>query len=141
MGENNIMALFTWTNKFSVNIKIIDEQHQKLIELINTLHDQMKKGITDDILKEILNGLVSYTKTHFATEEVLFDKYNYPDAKAHKEEHAILIRQVGAIKKEFDEGRKLLTIDLMIFLKEWLTSHILISDKNYTRFLNNQGIR
>lgn len=135
------MALFAWNIKYSVNIKIIDDQHQKLVELLNTLHEKMKEGKGKESLKSILDELINYTLVHFKTEEDYFDKYRYPDSKAHKEEHAILVRQVRAIKKELDEGRTVLTVDVLEFLKEWLTSHIMESDKKYSPFFNSNGIK
>ena len=65
------MALMVWDNSFSVNVKEIDAQHQKLIALINDLHDAMKTGKAKDVLGKILSDLTDYTVYHFGNEERL----------------------------------------------------------------------
>jgi hemerythrin len=134
------MALLNWNDSYSVKIRDIDLQHQKLIGLINDLHDGMRAGKGTSVLGSILNELVNYTAFHFAFEEKLFDKYGYSETSAHKKEHSDLVKQVLAYKESFDSGKSVLTIDLMNFLRDWLTKHISGSDKKYTPFLTGKGL-
>jgi len=62
----------------SVNIQSIDEQHKKLVALVNNLNDAMSSGKGQLIMGKILDDLVAYTKTHFATEERLMTTHTYP---------------------------------------------------------------
>ena len=125
------MALFNWNDSYSVNIKEIDSQHKILIGLINELHDGMKVGKGKDILKKILDELVKYTVFHFDHEEKLFISYNYPESFLHKRAHSDLIQQVTSLKEKYDNGKTVLSMDVMNFLKDWLGSHILGTDKKY----------
>ena len=134
------MALIQWNSTLSVNITQIDNQHMKLVELVNTLHDRMKEGKGKAALSGILNELTNYTVYHFKTEEDLFRKYNYPQTDAHLKEHDALVQQVVKLKADFDNGKSVLTLDVMNFLKDWLTVHIMGDDKAYTPFLKSQGI-
>ena len=134
------MALITWTNDFSVNIKEIDEQHKKLMAMINDLHAAMLVGKAKDAIGPILGGLVDYTKTHFALEEQLMTKHQYTGYLAHKAAHDALTKQVMDLKAKFGEGKALITMDIMTFLKDWLTKHILETDKKYSSFFNGKGI-
>lgn len=134
------MALIQWNSTLSVNINQIDNQHMKLVELVNTLHDRMKEGKGKAALSGILNELTNYTVYHFKTEEDLFRKYNYPQTDAHLKEHDALVQQVVKLKADFDNGKSVLTLDVMNFLKDWLTLHIMGNDKAYTPFLKSQGI-
>ncbi|KAF0142361.1 MAG: hemerythrin family protein [Ignavibacteriales bacterium] len=134
------MALIQWNSTLSVNITQIDNQHMKLVELVNTLHDRMKEGKGKAALSGILNELTNYTVYHFKTEEDLFRKYNYPQTDAHLKEHDALVQQVVKLKADFDNGKSVLTLDVMNFLKDWLTLHIMGNDKAYTPFLKSQGI-
>ncbi len=134
------MALFNWNAQYSVNIKEIDEQHKVLIKLINDLHEAMKAGKGKDILGTILNELVQYTVKHFSYEENLFTSNGYPDSKAHKEVHKKLIDQVTTLKNNFDNGNEVISMDVMNFLKEWLSGHIMGTDKKYSSHLNAQGV-
>ncbi|MBI3391927.1 MAG: bacteriohemerythrin [Nitrospirae bacterium] len=134
------MALMVWDNGFSVNVKEIDAQHQKLIALINDLHDAMKTGKAKDVLGKVLSDLTDYTVYHFGVEEKLFQTHGYPEAVQHKREHDALTKQVLDIKEKFKEGKAGVTVETMAFLKDWLTNHIKKTDKKYTPFLNGKGV-
>jgi len=134
------MALLNWQSDYSVNIKEIDLQHMKLIELINQLHNAMKAGKGKEVMGKILEELVNYTTYHFNNEEKLFEKYGYPEVHVHKRQHSDLVKQVTNYKNDFDSGKSVLTMNLMNFLKDWLTKHILDTDKQYTSFLNSKGV-
>lgn len=134
------MPLIQWKQNFSVNISKIDNQHIKIVDLINELHDKMKEGKGKDSLTKILNDLTLYTANHFKTEEELFYKYNYPNTEAHVLEHKKLVDKVLQIKTDFESGKVVLTLDVMDFLKDWLSNHISGSDKLYTSFLNARGV-
>lgn len=134
------MALITWSPSLSVNVKQFDDQHKKLIDLINKLHDAMKEGKGKDILGDILQSLIEYTKTHFAAEERLMQQHNYGEYEKHKKEHNLLVIQVLDIQKKHKEGTPVLTQTIMTFLKNWLASHIQGEDQKYGPFLNGKGI-
>jgi hemerythrin len=134
------MALFEWSDKYSVNIKEIDEQHKKLIGIINDLHDAMSKGKSNDVLSHVLQDLIDYTRLHFAREERIMSMHGYTDYAAHKAVHEDLVRQVTKFDKEFREEKFGLSIQMMNFLKDWLSKHILETDKKYSPFLNSKGV-
>ena len=134
------MALLNWSDSYSVGVKDIDLQHKKLIDLINSLHDGMKQGKGKEILGTVLNELANYTVYHFGFEEKLFEKYGYPETIVHKRQHADLVGQVKKLVESYNNGGSVLSMDLMNFLKDWLTQHIAGSDKKYTAFFNGKGI-
>ncbi len=134
------MSLIMWNNTFSVNIRNIDMQHQRLVDMINKLHDSMKKRESNNVLSGILNDMVAYTLVHFKSEEDLFEKYNYPAGTTHKMEHDLFIKKVEEFVSEFKSGSKILSIEVLNFLTGWLSQHIKIQDKAYTNFLNDKGI-
>jgi hemerythrin len=135
------VSLLNWSDSYSVNVRELDTQHKKLIELINELHDGMKLGKGKEASGKVLNELVTYTGFHFKSEEKLFEKYGFPETIKHKRQHDDLVEQVMTFKKSFDEGHGVVTVDLMVFLKNWLTNHILNTDKNYSQFLNSKGVK
>lgn len=135
------MALVNWSDQLSVNIRQIDEQHKKLVSMLNELHDAMLNGKGRDVLSQILDGLAEYTVTHFATEENLMKKYNYPGYVNHKAEHDRFVEKVSEFKEKLSQGQLTLTMEVLNFLKDWLTSHIMGSDKKYGPFLNERGIK
>ncbi len=134
------MALVQWNDTFSVKIGEIDDQHKKLIKMINDLQDAMRAGKGKEILAPILNGLIRYTTEHFSTEEKYFERFSYPEAATHMEEHAKFIQQVAAFKADFESGKIGLTIKLMDFLSDWLQHHIMNIDKKYSAFFIEKGL-
>jgi len=134
------MALINWNDNLSVKVKKFDQDHQKLISLINGLNDGMMQGKGKDVLGEILNELIIYTRTHFKAEERCFAKFGYPKADSHKEEHDAFVKKVSDFKDGFERGEISLTIAVMRFLKDWLQNHINGTDKNYSQFFNEKGL-
>lgn len=134
------MALMAWNTTLSVKVKQFDDQHMKLVDMVNDLHDAMKEGKGNVVLGKILNGLISYTATHFAAEEKLMAQHAYPDAVAHKREHENLVKQVVELQNNFKAGKAILTLDVMMFLKGWLVKHIQGDDRKYGIYLNSKGV-
>ncbi|MCI5157646.1 MAG: bacteriohemerythrin [Candidatus Electrothrix sp. AUS1_2] len=135
------MSLIKWNDSFSVNVVKIDQEHKKLVGMVNELTDAMKAGQGKDVLGKILDGLISYTASHFQLEEKYFQQIKYPDAAAHKKEHAAFVQKVTEFKKEFDAGRVTVSVNILQFLSKWLQSHIKGTDQKYSSFFNENGIR
>lgn len=135
------MKLIEWKDKYKIDIKILDEQHQQLIEIINSLYSSVNEGKGSLALGGILNDLISYATNHFITEEKLLDDFNYPGFEFHKEEHRYFIQKVTDFKEAFDVGKQGLSVEVLNFLKEWLSSHIVKSDKKFAPFLHEKGIK
>lgn len=134
------MSLLTWNNLFSVGVKEIDNQHKKLVAIANRLNDAMKDGVGKDVLATILADLLAYTESHFAFEERLMDQYNYPLSPQHKAEHRELVKTVGEFSRQLEKGEAELTSGVMNFLRDWLSRHIMNSDKMFGRDLNSKGV-
>ncbi len=135
------MSYFDWNDSFSVNVVEFDQQHKKLVEMINDLGEAMKQGKGKDVLGKIINGLITYTETHFASEEKYFDQLNYPETATHKKEHKELAKKVADFEQGFEEGRIHLSMEIMVFLKDWLVEHIQGTDKKYSSFFNEKGLK
>ncbi len=135
------MLLFEWNDNYSVNVKEFDNQHKKLIDLINELFEAMKSGRGKIILEKVFLDLIEYTKVHFSAEEKLMNQYDYPDKTVHINAHNELTGKVIELQTEFKNGKIFISIDTMNFLKDWLTKHILGMDKNYSSFFNSKGIK
>ena len=123
------MAMMEWNDTLKVGHSAIDRDHQRLVGLINKLGDAMSAGQGRDVCGNVLNELISYTQTHFATEERLMVLHHYADESRHRTEHAKLIQDVQDFRAKFEAGTATLSVSLLHFLMEWLTHHILESDK------------
>ena len=128
------MAFIDWNEKLSVSVSELDEEHKKLIGMINSLHDAMKTGKGKDLLAKILDEMTQYVLKHFANEEKLMLKYEYPEYKQHKAVHDDFVKTVGELRKKHD-AQLLQAGQLMKTLQDWLVSHITTVDKRYGSFI------
>jgi len=136
------MPLMEWNDRLSVGISQFDNEHKKLVSMINELFDAVQSGRGKESLGHILDGLIDYTKTHFANEEHYMEKFSYPDLKAHRTEHETLTKQVVDIQRKYHQGATaMLSMEVMTFLKNWLIKHIQGTDKKYGPFLATKGLR
>jgi hemerythrin len=135
------MSLMTWAQSMSVGVKVLDDDHKKLVAMVNELHDGILEGRRAEALGHVLDQLVSYTRVHFNREEALFARTKYAGAVEHKKEHDDLIVKALELQKRYKEGASsMLSLETMSFLKNWLAHHIGGSDKSYGPHLNANGI-
>ncbi|MBI5637704.1 MAG: hemerythrin family protein [Nitrospinae bacterium] len=135
------MAFIPWEEKYSVGIKSIDDQHKKLFGMVNELSEAIPQGKGKEITGKILDELVKYTVSHFATEEEYFKKFAYPNTAAHKKEHDELTKQASDVLNNFNSGKAVLSMAVMVFLKDWLYNHILKTDMLYKDYLIGKGVK
>lgn len=135
------MPLLEWNDSFSVGVTEIEAQHKNLVSYLNDLHFAMTQGKGNTILQSLLARLVDYTKTHFENEEKYMKQWNYPGYIYHKGEHDAFVKKVADFKTKFEAGQTTLSIDILIFLKEWVFNHILGTDKKYGPFFNKHGLK
>lgn len=135
------MSIFPWKNNYSVYVEAIDEQHKKLVNILNELVDGMMNKKTQEIVQPALDQLVDYASYHFKEEEEYFDKIDYPEAEEHRKEHEQLIGNVLKFKADYENNKTGLTVELMKFLKAWLTDHICGTDKELGKLLYKNGIQ
>lgn len=135
------MAYMAWKEIYSVNVKEIDEQHKKLIGMINELHGAMKMGKGKEVTAVILKEMIDYAASHFATEEKYMSKFGFPGYAQHKDEHDAFTRKIMDFKVKYDEGSVALSFEVMDFLEDWLLKHIQGTDRQYGPFFNEKGLK
>ncbi len=131
--------MFEWKSEYSVGHDEIDAQHHRLFELANHLHTAMTLGQGKAAMSRTLADLVTYTQMHFATEEGLMRKHQYPGYAQHKADHDTLTAQVLGLQQDFEAGRGGLTVGLLQFLKDWLQHHIAGTDRKIAEFLKTKA--
>ena len=133
------MLMIEWSDELSIGIDSVDEQHQKMVNMINALKNAATETKDSTVTAQIFDGLTIYIEKHFAYEEALFEKYGFTDHVRHIQEHAVLSTKVEALRKEFEANEGMVTDALMNFLNEWLHEHILVSDLHYAKELIPKG--
>ena len=127
-----------WSEINSVNIKEIDAQHKGLVDIINELYDVDESDI--NIVDITIKKLIDYANNHLKYEEILFDKYNYPEKDEHKKMHNQYKEKINFFIKEYESGNKKILIEIKKFLVNWWLHHINNIDIKYSDFLNINGV-
>ncbi|MFH2066467.1 MAG: bacteriohemerythrin [Pseudomonadota bacterium] len=122
--------LINWGPQYSVGVRNMDQQHMRLIDLINELYSALKSGKAGDVQESILDGLISYTREHFAKEEALLRVHKFEGLAEQEKMHRGFEAKVAEYQKKMQSGASL-GVDAMNFLKDWLVNHIQKTDKQY----------
>ncbi|BAH77147.1 bacteriohemerythrin [Solidesulfovibrio magneticus] len=136
--EMNI--LMPWTSQLATGVKFVDEQHRKLVDMINNLYKAMQTGQGKAVVEKLLDDLANYTVYHFDAEEKIFHKLHYSETAGHIKIHEELKSKVMSFINEYKSGSKNISMDLMNFLKNWLENHICKTDKRYVKTFLGAGI-
>jgi hemerythrin-like metal-binding protein len=133
--------LSSWTNRLSVGVVSLDDDHKILIDLLNDLHDGILAGHGAVPLGFLLGGLVNYTQFHFAREEDFFAQFGYPSAAAHLAEHEQLLRRLMEIQEDLKANPHAgLPLERAGMLKDWIMGHIEFADQKYSGHLKAHGL-
>ena len=135
------MAFFSWQDRYAVDIESVDNDHKKLVGMIDDLYTAMSQGKAKNIVQDIVKDLVDYTKVHFRREEVYMKSTGYREFDEHKKEHDAFVEKVDAFQSKLNSGRDNISIEIITFLRGWLTGHILNTDKKFVPELKKYGIK
>lgn len=135
---------FKWKDNYNVDVKEIDKQHNKLFE-IGTRISELVLANDDfdhyDEIMAILQELKEYTIYHFGYEEKLMKQYGYKDLDTHKIEHLFVIKKLQKLgSKDIDEEQKEAVMELIGFISDWISGHILKTDMQYKELFKSQGL-
>lgn len=129
-----------WKDEYSVGIEEMDNDHKKLLNLINQLQTAVHYYTGKEFEEKALDELIDYTKTHFKKEEKLLEDNDFADLEAHKLQHQQFIDKINLSVEQYKQNSDVTIIDTLKFLKEWLIKHINGTDKEYGKILNEKGI-
>ena len=138
------MNKFIWTNDYSLEINVIDEQHKHFFEIVNRIYDLLAKPNQERTeIVNIINELKDYAFYHLATEEKYFNQFAYADITNHMKYHTMFRLQSDEYTeriKNSQEDLSKLALEITDFAKNWLMNHILIADKKYAHLFKEHGL-
>lgn len=134
------MSLMDWDSaKFDILVPKMNDQHQKLVGIMNKLYERHAAKAPKSELNKLLLELRDYTILHFRDEEALLDKMQFPQTRTHKNIHQKLLEDFTAHYAAFANGNGEISSKFFDFLRLWLTSHILHIDRKYGDYSVQQG--
>ncbi|WP_291653755.1 bacteriohemerythrin [Clostridium sp.] len=130
----------SWSEKFSVNIEVIDNQHKELFDILDSCYELLLKNHDDDKYDKIiaiLEQLKDYTIYHFKTEEEFMRKNRYSKFLSHKFAHDSFMEQINCFDiYSIDIDQKQYINNILDVVSNWIKVHILETDKNIHKYLN-----
>lgn len=132
-------AEIRWTPDLAVGVQTFDAQHQKLFALVNRVYQVMRSGSNKEQLSQVFDELLDYTVYHFAAEEKAFEQFDYEDTESHKQKHADLVRQATELRAQMEADKPLVAVEVMEFLRDWVTNHIFGADTRYAPYMKEHG--
>ena len=135
------MDQIKWTEDLSVGVSEIDDQHRRLIGIIDDLIDAQNQNKDAEVLSELISKMADYIDYHFGTEEKYMSRFQYAGLEHHRNEHRTFIRKVFEFRKLFTQDHQSLSDDILSFLTEWLRHHIRETDQGYSQCFRENGLK
>lgn len=138
------MALITWQDNYALGISEIDNQHKKIVEIINRLFEMFSNKTANGTmdLGPTLKELTDYADYHFSTEEKYFELFQYEKAAPHIELHNNYRTKIEDFKKRYEiEKDETVFFELTNFLQDWWAWHINNLDREYVPVFQEHGVK
>ena len=132
-----------WNDKLACGIKLIDDQHKGLVDLVNEMfkHATGNEVQEKDYFDRVIQEAVKYIKIHFATEEKIMLATKFSGYAEQKREHDTFVRTVAEKTREYKSGKRFTLSNFTRFLKDWVLSHIALMDKQYFEYFKKIATR
>ncbi len=134
------MEQIQWDESFSVGVAQMDREHKRIIDMINLLLRDPEADVSSETVSEILTRITKYAQEHFATEEGLMAQHGYPELSSHKEKHRAFRKKAVSFCLAAMDGQPSVPADVLHYLKEWWTQHILTVDMRLSSFYKEKGV-
>jgi len=129
------VAYFEWDKDLVIDDNgPIDQDHLKLIDLVNELHTATSQGRGQEVVRKIMDELMVYTKSHFSREESIMEHAKFPQLTAHKILHAEFVNHMRKLQGKYENGSQTVASQLSALVRDWLSIHIRERDKEFTFF-------
>ena len=142
-GMGQIDTLPAWADDLSVDVDILDEDHQAFFRLAALMQDVTSAQDSDQgyIIETAINILKEYIEGHFLREEKALTEIDYPHLAEHIAEHDAFADQVARVIKEYrNTGEATTLVTLSHLVAEWLTGHIQTMDSQFKGLLTNANV-
>ena len=130
------MNIIKWEKSFETGFDVIDFQHKIILSRGNELIEGVENGKSKIMIDLILKDLIDYLFEHFTFEEQMFSSIvYYKDMDKHLQEHQYFRDKLVVITNKFLNNEKDISEEIMIFFNEWTETHILKTDKIFSKEL------
>ena len=123
--------MYEMKKEYFTGIELIDSEHSQLFDYANQIYELLYTEFVPDKYDNILDELRDYTKKHFADEEAYMESIHCKKIFSPKIQHQAFIEELDNIDLENIsevENQDEIISKMLIFVTDWLKSHILELD-------------
>lgn len=113
------MSGIFWNDRLLVGHPRIDETHREFASLLNALF-----VAADEAVPLALDALVAHLREHFAFEEELMTRHDFPARGCHADEHEQVLISVEEVRAEVAAGDSGSVRALAEALEGWFSGHV-----------------
>ncbi|MDD2279402.1 MAG: bacteriohemerythrin [Bacteroidales bacterium] len=135
------MSFLMWQSKYETGIESVDNDHRRLVSMIEDLYSAMSKGEAKEVINDIVKGLTDYAVVHFNREEELMESIGFADLEDHREIHQGFAKKVNSFQEMLASGQQNISVEVVAFLRDWLINHIQKTDMQFVKPYNERGTR
>lgn len=133
------MQALKWTpENNSVYLPDIDQEHQSLFEMTDTVYQALKADARLETVESVIRELITHAGGHFAHEEKMMRSSRYPGYRWHKGQHNVVRSKVAALEQATQRGDRETVLFLLDYLSAWLKTHTAVSDRMMAAYLRNR---
>ena len=134
------MSLLTWNHACSVDVRSMDDQHSILMDTTNELRLGLLRGGGRELVSEILDRLIEFTRMHFWSEEKLMEQSGFPGLAEHRAAHHRMLAEMLQSAHCLQHGEGPRTRAMLCAMRNGYVEHIEGLDREYGPWLNERGI-
>ena len=127
-------TLVTWGADLEFGVPHIDDDHRRLMDLVNRVYAAIKAGAEAGVLAEAFADLRRYASKHFTEEDAFMVGLRYPGTDEHRRQHQTFLARLDALAEDFQRGAKTTSIDVISLLGSWWQNHIADADAAVAHF-------
>jgi hemerythrin len=129
--------ILEWQLAYKTGIGFLDDRHKQFIKLTNELYSvrQMDWKCAEDVFVKMVHFAIQHAITYLKNEEILMERVGYPEFQVHKREHILFMEEISIYAESYRDGNKVECQKFVLFLRDWILSHVGISDKKMSSYL------
>lgn len=133
-----MVALVKWGDDFKTGWAFMDDDHHRIVDLVNDLQSAARGGAGHDAVPRVVGELISVMRGHFDKEETAMRKSHYPLFSDHKMQHDLMRMKLDELVRNLAASINITAGDLIEFMTNWLTQHTLRHDRDLARHLSKK---
>ena len=128
-----------WRPAYASGNSTIDREHQILFSLANDLLNALISASPTEETRKIIAMLLKEIEQHFASEEAILARTNYPDLVGHAALHRSLLAQAQHLADNFVPEPQAIGALFQYLVHDVIAKHMLDADRAYFNYLSHES--